>query len=259
MRVPKHIVDARRTRLRDWIRQDGFLPLAEICRGLEISEATARRDMQAIADDGHITRTFGGALADYNSAFASLGERAKQAPGGKAFIAQRALRQVPKQGNVFLDAGTTVLALARLLARRKGQTLTVVTNSVAVATVLGGAPGITLHLLGGVFLHRQATLFGDEAVAALARWRLDAAFLGAEAMNRDGIWNSHRQVIELQQAVLRRARQSFVLIDATKAGRTTPHRVAAWRDAPALITDAAPAALAAAGIILPRRQTVPIS
>lgn len=254
MRVPKHIVDARRARLRDWIRQDGFLPLAEICRVLAVSEATARRDMEAIADAGHITRTYGGALADYNSSFASLRERTRQARGGKAAIARRALRELPRQGTVYLDAGTTVLALARLLARRKGNALTVVTNSVALASVIGGAPGIALHLLGGVFLHRQATLFGDEAVAALSRWRIDAAFLGAEAMNRDGIWNSHPQVVDLQQAVLAQAAESYFLLDATKLDRSTPHAVAAWTTVPHLITDATTAQLTRAGIALGRAQ-----
>lgn len=256
MRVPKHIVDARRARLRDWIRQDGFLPLAEICRVLAVSEATARRDMEAIADAGHITRTYGGALADYNSSFASLNERTRQARGGKAAIARQALRVVPKTGTIYLDAGTTVLALARLLARRKGQALTVVTNSVALASVLGGAPGVTLHLLGGIFLHRQATLFGDEAVAALQRWKIDAAFLGAEAMNRRGIWNSHPQVVELQQAVLRHSRDCFFLLDVTKLDRETPHLVANWKDVPHLITDTPTPTLTAVGIQLPTERVL---
>ncbi|MGC4072723.1 MAG: DeoR/GlpR family DNA-binding transcription regulator [Nibricoccus sp.] len=155
MRVPLHIVEARRERLRTLIRQDGFIPVSDICRALKISEATARRDLAAIEESGHITRTYGGALADYNTAFASLGERAKRARSAKALIARAAFERVPTGGTIFLDAGTTILALARLLARRRAQQLTVVTNSLPVASVLGGAPGITLHLLGGIFLHRR--------------------------------------------------------------------------------------------------------
>jgi DeoR/GlpR family transcriptional regulator of sugar metabolism len=256
MRVPQHLVDARRERLRDLIRQDGFLPLAEVCRVLDISEATARRDLEAIAAAGHITRTYGGALADYNSSFASIHERGRQARGSKAAIARNALRHVPKSGTVYLDAGTTVLALARLLARHRGQNLAIVTNSVALASVLGGAPGVTLHLLGGVFLHRQATLFGDPAVAALARWQIDAAFLGAEAMNAEGIWNSHPQVIELQQAVLKHSKDSYFLLDATKLDCATPHLVTLWKEVRHLVTDAPVTTLQAAGIPLPRERVL---
>ena len=250
MRVPLHIVEARRERLRELIRHDGFLPLADICRHFEISEATARRDLAAIEADGHITRTYGGALADYNSSFASLGERTKRARSAKSRLARAAVRHVPISGTLFLDAGTTVLALARLLTRRKSHSITVITNSLAVASVLGGAPGIALHLLGGIFLNRQATLFGDHAVAALADCKIDAAFLGAEAMNAEGIWNSHEEVVNLQRAVLQVAARSYFCIDATKLNRATPHRVASWDEGHRLITDASAVQLRDAGIAI---------
>ena len=250
MRVPLHIVEARRERLRELIRRDGFLPLADICRLLDISEATARRDLASIEAVGHITRTYGGALADYNSSFASLGERTKRARSAKSRIARAAVRHIPLSGTIFLDAGTTVLALARLLTRRKNHSITVVTNSLAVASVLGGAPGISLQLLGGIFLHRQATLFGDHAVAGLTGTQIDAAFLGAEAMNAEGIWNSHEEVVNLQRAVLKTASRAYFCIDATKLNRNTPHRVATWSEGHRLITDASGADLREAGIAI---------
>lgn len=254
MRVPQHIVDARRERLRGLIRHDGFLPIGDICRALAVSEATARRDLSAIEADGHITRTYGGALADYNTSFASMGERAKRARSAKALIARTAIEHAPRQGTLFLDAGTTIMALARLLARRPHQELTVLTNSLAIASVLGGAPGVTLHLLGGVFLHRQATLFGDKAVGALREWTFDVAFLGGEAMDAQGIWNSHPEVIRLQRAALSRARKTLFCLDATKLGHLTPHRVAEWKEVGYLVTDASPAQLQAASVPLKKSQ-----
>ena len=256
MRVPIEIVNQRRERLRALIRRDGFLPLADICRQLEISEATARRDLVAIEADGHITRTYGGALADYNSSFASLSERTKHARSAKSRIARAANRHVPAGGVIFLDAGTTVLALARLLVRRKDQAITVVTNNLAVASVLGDAPGISLHLLGGVFLHRQATLFGDQTVSALAHWKIDAAFLGAEAMNAKGIWNSHAEVMRLQRAVLQVAKASFFCLDASKLNRTTPHCVATWNEIDHLVSNITPGKLREAGIEISATQLV---
>jgi len=250
MKVPLHVVEARRERLRESIRIDGFLPLAEICRRLEVSEATARRDLAAVAQAGQITRTRGGALADYNTGFASHGRRAAVARTAKGRIAAAALRRVPRAGRVFLDAGTTIQALARALRQRGSAGLTVVTNSLSVATVLGGAVGVELHLLGGMFLHRQSLLLGEAAVAALRTWKFDVAFLGGEGMDRAGITNSHEQIARFQQAVLDRAEDACFCLDATKAGRTAPHLVGTWRQlkGAALITDASPAALAAAGV-----------
>ncbi len=257
MRVPRHIVDQRHARLRDLIRTDGFLPIAEICRRLGVSEATARRDLASVAAHGHITRTRGGALADYNASFASHGERATRARTAKGRIARAALRIFPPKGLVFLDAGTTVQAIARLLLDRSTfDRVRIVTNSLSVATMLGGARGLELHVLGGTFLDRQSALLGRDAVRALGDWHFDAAFLGAEGFNAEGVTNSHAELAAFQRAVLARASTSFFCLDSSKLGRATPHRVTAWTGGVRLITDAKPAQLAAAGVDLPATQRV---
>ncbi len=258
MRVPRQLVDHRRERLRGLIRRDGFLPVAEICRRLGVSAATARRDLSAIESGGHITRTYGGALADYNASFAPPGERAGRARTAKDRIASRAARLVPPTGAVFLDAGTTVQALARhLLRRRRDFTgLTVVTNSLPVATMLGGASGLDLHVLGGTFLHRQAVLLGPDAVRSLATWKFDLAFLGGEGFDASGITNSHPAIAVFQQAVLQRTARPCFCLDASKLGHATPHRVRDWSGAGTLITDTSPAALAAAGLRLPPARLI---
>ncbi|SDS36207.1 DeoR/GlpR family DNA-binding transcription regulator [Opitutus sp. GAS368] len=252
MRVPQHIVDLRREELRSLIRRDGFLPVNEICRRLGVSEATARRDLVAVEANGHITRTYGGALADYNSAFASHDERSGRARPAKARIAGRAVAQMPRTGTIFLDAGTTIQATARALTQRKDLSgLVVVTNSLAAASVLGGTAGVELHVVGGEFLSRQAALMGPRAIKALGDWSFDAAFLGGEGMDAAGISNSHASVAAFQQSVLRRAQQVYFCLDASKLGRATPHRVADWSRPSALISDAPPKRLAAHGIVLP--------
>jgi len=251
MRVPRHIVEHRQERLRGLIRTDGFLPVGEICRRLGVSAATARRDLAVVAANGQITRTHGGALADYNASFASLGERLGRARTAKGRIAAAALARCPRRGTIFLDAGTTISALARLLLRRGDLAgLTVVTNSLPVATMLGGARGLDLHVLGGTFLHRQAVLLGADAVRALAGWRFAAAFLSGEGMDPAGITNSHADIAAFQQAVLRRTAAPYFCLDASKLGRVTPHRVAGWDQAGTLVTDATTARLAAAGLTL---------
>ena len=257
MRVPLHVVESRREQLRKLIRTDGFLPLAEICRRLNVSEATARRDLAVVAAKGQITRTRGGALADYNTSFASLNERSQRARTAKGRIAAAALTVCPRSGVIFLDAGTTVQAIARLLLRRRPfAQLTVVTNNLSVASVLGGAEGIELQVLGGIFLHRQAALLGAQSVFALNTWKIDAAFLGGEGMDAEGITNSHANIAAFQQAVLQRAQKSYFCLDASKIGQATPHRVATWNESFTLITDASATALRGAGIALPAARMV---
>jgi DeoR/GlpR family transcriptional regulator of sugar metabolism len=249
VRVPIQIVNGRREELRAIIRRDGFMPISQICRRLGVSEATARRDLTAVAAGGHISRTWGGALADYNSHFASIGERSLRARTAKGRIAAMAAAMVPSSGTVFLDAGTTIVGLARALARRRGlEGLTVVTNSLPVASALGGIHGVTLHVLGGQLLDRQAALFGPRAMRALREWSFEAAFFGGEAANTVGIFNSHPDVAEFQRFVLRRTRNGYFCLDAAKLGASTAHRVAGWGDFSALISDASARQMAASGI-----------
>jgi len=81
MRVPRHLVDHRREQLRGLIRRDGFLPVTQICRWLGVSSPRPPPgDLSAIASNGQITRTYGGALADYST---SSSPRAR-APAGPA-------------------------------------------------------------------------------------------------------------------------------------------------------------------------------
>jgi DeoR/GlpR family transcriptional regulator of sugar metabolism len=252
MRVPQHLVDRRREELRALIRRDGFLPVTEICRRLGVSEATARRDLAVVEADGHITRTFGGALADYNSAFASHEERSGRARPAKSRIAARALAQMPRRGTVFLDAGTTLQALARALARRRDLgALVIVTNSLAVASVLGSVAGVVLHVVGGTFLSHQAALMGPRAIRALGEWTFDATFLGGMGLDAAGISNSHASIAEFQQAVLRRSKRSYFCLDASKLGKSSPHRVTDLAGFTALVTDATAAQFATHGISLP--------
>lgn len=255
MRVSHQIVERRHERLRGLIRSDGFLPVAEICRRLGVSEATARRDLMEIEADGHITRTHGGALADYNSSHSSLSERLSVAGPAKARIADKAAAQIRHSGSIFIDAGTSSQAVARALTLRHDlKRLIVATNSLAVAAVLGGMPGVELHVVGGMFLNRQAALMGPRAIRALGQWTFDAAFLGCEAMDEQGVSNSHPSIADFQKAVLRRTKKIYFCIDASKIGHATPHRVANWKQLTALISDAPATLLASYGIKLPRAK-----
>ena len=75
MRVPIHVVEARREKLAALIERYRYLPIGELCRRLDVSEATARRDLAALASRNKVKRTHGGALAEFNERFPSFHER----------------------------------------------------------------------------------------------------------------------------------------------------------------------------------------
>jgi DeoR/GlpR family transcriptional regulator of sugar metabolism len=261
MKVALHVIKARRERLAELLSERQYMPLGELCERLNISEATARRDLAALAEDQVLTRTWGGALGgalrDYNERFRSFGERQAQAADAKRAIATAAVGLVSAGQTCFLDAGTTVLAVAEALLARGPRPLTVVTNNLPVAEILSAAGGdLTVNLIGGQYFARQRLVLGRQAVRGLRLWKFDAAFLGAEGMDAAGLWNSHADVVALQRQVAATTPQVGFCVDAGKCGRQAPAFLLPWGEVKHLVSDAGVATLASHGIVLGEGQLV---
>jgi len=240
VKVPLHIVNARREQLAAWMQQQGHVSLQDICAHFRISEATARRDLAALAAGKQIVRTYGGALAEFNHRFASFHERRQKNAEAKARIAAKAMRWIQPGSTIYLDAGTTVYAIAEALQRQPVESLTVVTNSLPVAEILAPVPGVRLHVLGGELLPRQSVLFGEAAHKALEFYQIDVAFLGAQGANRDGIWNTQMDVVSFQRRLLERVAKAVVCLDDSKLDKTAPVFLCGWEKVETLLTNASP-------------------
>jgi DeoR/GlpR family transcriptional regulator of sugar metabolism len=250
MRVPRHVVEARRSRLTELLLERGYLPISELCEELGVSEATARRDLSALESEERITRTYGGALGEFNATFTSFRERLRHGTEAKGGIARAAAALVKPGMKVYLDAGTTSFAIAQELRRHLPERITIITNNLALLETLGSLPGAKTILLGGQLLERQSVLLGNEAVKAAAAQEIDLAFLGAQGMTAQGLWNSQRDIIRLQQAVMKRAGRSCFCLDRSKLGRTAPEHLVAWTKVGTLISDLSLPELRQAGITL---------
>jgi len=248
MRVAKHVVDARRRRLGELLQRHRYLGIADLCKEFGISEATVRRDLVSLEKSHLITRTYGGALADYNLRFPSFRSRRTSGTEGKQIIAKLAHGLLRPEQVIYLDAGTTIFALAEAIRAVPVRPLTCVTSNLPAADLLAEVDGVAVYLLGGQLLRRQSVLLGDEACRSAAHWRFDLAFLGAEGMTREGVWNSSPAVVALQKAVLDRSRASAILLDRTKLGRTAPTFLGGWDTVTALLTDSPKEALSEEGI-----------
>ena len=254
MKVPLHVVKARRARLAELLQRNRFLSLADLCDELRVSEATARRDLSVLEEEKMITRTWGGALVDFNQRFPSFRQRQLQAQEAKRRIATLALKQLHPDLTVFFDAGTTVYAIADRLALEPVERLTAVTNSLPVAERLAEVPGMEVHLVAGKFLARQSVLFGKPALRSLRLWNLDLAFTSAEGMTEAGVWNSQKDIVQFQREVAKVSGRTIFCLDSTKLGQQAPEFLLPWSLVGCLLTDASPSELKAAGIKLKRTK-----
>ena len=248
------MVEARRERLAQLIGQHRYLPIQELCRLLDISEATARRDLAVLVREKKVTRTYGGALSEFNDRFPSFRERQTRAARAKARLARQALTLIQPGRTYFLDFGTTVFAVAEAFREAPVAPVSIVTSNLPVGEVLSGIPGVRIFQLAGELFQRQSVLIGEIAQKSLEFWHFDLVFLSAEAMNAEGIWNSQAEVVEQQKVVLRQAQSAVFCLDASKLNRRAPHFLLPWDEVDTLITDAPAARLKKAGIHLAEGQ-----
>ena len=242
VKVPLHIVEARRHRLADYLRHHAYAPLQEVCGEFGVSEATARRDLAALAAQKRIVRTYGGALTEFAQRFPSFREREHEHARAKRRIAAAARRHIRPGTTCYVDSGTTLFALAGELRRHPVPCLRIVTNNLPAAELLSAsAPEMSVCLLGGELLVRQSVLVGAVARKALRFHTIDQAFISAEGADAAGVWNSQVEVASLQQRVLEQAAQSVLCLDASKIGRAAPAFLAAWEKFDLLISDASAA------------------
>jgi DeoR/GlpR family transcriptional regulator of sugar metabolism len=258
VKVADHIVKARRTRLTELLGSQRYLPLNEICRKLQISEATARRDLTVLEKNRQIKRTYGGALAEFDLQFPSFHERLNNTWGKKQKIAKTSLHLLRPGMTCFLDAGTTAFALAESLAKSKWDGLQIVTNNLPAAEVLIRNKSLKIFLMGGQYLKNQVSLFGEFARHALSYWKFDIALLGAEGMTYEGIWNSQHDLVLFQRDVLRRSKTNVFCLDRTKLGCSTLHKVVSWDKVDYLLSDIALQEVLAEKIPLRSGQLLPV-
>jgi DeoR/GlpR family transcriptional regulator of sugar metabolism len=258
MRVADDVVRARRQEVAHLLERHQYLPVTELCSRFGISPATARRDLAVLAAERAITRTYGGALVEFNQRFRSFEERREHGAGAKSRIAAAAMGLITPGSVCYLDGGSTVYALAQLLAAGGPRPLTVVTINLPAAEVLAQCDDIELNLLSGQYLRRQSILLGPKTQAAARLWRYDHAFFGAEAMDGRGTWNSQADVVAVERTVAKAARSTCFLIDAEKLGASAPEFLLPWARIDRLICDGAAERFSARGIPITRKQLVSV-
>jgi DeoR/GlpR family transcriptional regulator of sugar metabolism len=248
MRVPIHVVEARREKLAALIERHRYLPIGELCRQLGVSEATARRDLAVLAGRSKVKRTHGGALAEFNERFPSFHERQAGAARSKARVAGKALGFFKPGGTYFLDSGTTIFALAEAFRDAPVTPMTIVTSNIPVGELLSSIPDLNVFLTGGQILGRQSVLLGETARRSLEFWSFDMAMLSAEAANREGIWNSQDSIVQQQTIAIRRSTHAVYCLDASKIGSQASFLLRRWPEVDFLLTDAPTEKLVRAGI-----------
>jgi len=233
--LKKALAPERLAQLRELIRARHVVRLQEICRELGVSTATARRDLEELEKRGELQRVHGGAVSIESRLEEPLfDDKTALATREKQRIAEAALALIKPGETVYLDGGSTVLALARLLRERAN--LTVVTNSLRAAIELSGA-GPRLILVGGELRRLSQTVVGPLTGSVLEELHVDRAFMGTMGLAREGLTTTDPGEAYTKELVMHRARQVILLADSSKVGKVSFARAGRLEQINMLITD----------------------
>lgn len=229
----------RATAIRQHLFAKGYSSIAEIAAAVGASEPTVRRDLLTLEAEGQILRTHGGAqIAENSGVEVAFESREHINLPAKRAIAEAAYQMLRPETSVFLDAGTTVLQLARRL-RLHPMPLRVFTNCLPVAQVLMPVAEIGVTLLGGSLRRQNASMVGPLAEAALEKLWFDQLFLGVGAVSDKGeISSQDEQEARLNALMLTRSKAPVIVADADKFGPQLTYGVAHLGAAMRVLTDA---------------------
>ncbi|AZA12597.1 DeoR/GlpR family DNA-binding transcription regulator [Corynebacterium choanae] len=235
----------RLTRLLELVTAQGFVTIDDLVDSLEVSAATARRDVEYLANQQLLTRTRGGAMANATSGEIPLGMKATKRSREKKAIAAAVAAQVKPGQVIALNGGTTATACAYEIgiatAAEEAFTrtpLTVVTNAVNIANDLVVRPGVRLVVIGGVARAQSYELIGPLAEPMLRNIDIDTFYIGADAVDpQRGLYTHNDGEAAINSRLVQAARHTVAITDSSKFTTSAFAHICNISHLAALITD----------------------
>jgi DeoR/GlpR family transcriptional regulator of sugar metabolism len=232
---------ARRTLLRRELVARGAVSVAELSEVLGASSATIRRDLDALAREGFVVRSHGGAAArTLHPAEEAFAVRERKDVPEKVAVARAVAGLIRSGQTIFLNDGSTAAMLARELATADIE-LFVVATAVNVAHVLADNPRFSVCLLGGFVRRTSLATSGPFAEAMLDRFNADLAIISSDGFSvEEGMSYSNADDAHLALKMAARARQCIAMLTSSKFGKNSRMSGVPTAEIDTIVTDAIP-------------------
>lgn len=205
---------------------------------LDVTTETIRRDLEELAEQGLISRTYGGAMLR-TEAEPVLSQRERELVKEREGIARLAFRECATGKTFMIGSGATTAILAKRLAFEL-RNVTVIAHSFAVATALAQNPTIRIVMAPGVYHAGEGAMHGAQTIRFLQDYTADWAILGASALSPDGPSDALIEAGDVYATMLRQASHNMIVADHSKFDRMATARYAQWSEIEVLVSDRRP-------------------
>ncbi|MFO1150520.1 MAG: DeoR/GlpR family DNA-binding transcription regulator [Alsobacter sp.] len=232
------LAEVRRRKILDWLQEEGSARVKDLSAAFSVTEATIRQDLERLEVEGHISREHGGAfLKSVPHQVESLSLQHLVNMEMKRKIGRAAAAFVEDGETIILDAGSTTTEVARNLVSR--QNLTVITNGLNIALMLGALPSMAVHMPGGQFKPPTLSLSGEKSPEFFKNMFAAKLFLATGGISFEaGLTYPSLADIPLKDAMVRAASKVYLVADSTKMNRVSFSSLGALTLVHTFITDA---------------------
>lgn len=231
------MVHERHDKIIKLINTNRMVKVAELMKEFGVSIETVRRDLEFLEEKGYLKRVYGGAIANSPKGIEpEYSSREVSNLAEKTAIAEKVLELVEDRDTIAIDLGTTTLEVAKKLLSKNG--LTILTNSMPIATELIANESFKIFMLGGQLRNREFATSGLLTVEFLSHFRVDKAIIGAGGITlKNGITDYHFEEAYVRKKMIDIAEKVIAVADYSKIGVSAFTKVCELNEVDVIVTD----------------------
>jgi DeoR family fructose operon transcriptional repressor len=237
----KSLIPAQRhDRIQAVLELQRVASIAELSELLQVSEATIRRDLEALESQGVLERTHGGAILTRRLPNEPVyTHSATLHPQEKRLIGAAAAALIGEGETILVNSGTTTTEVLRHLGARSDLTQATILTTNVSAALETRRPGLEVILLGGHFRPESNAVVGDLTRRALLQVHADKCFLGVDGFSlRGGLTTPVSAEAEVARMMLERTDGAAIVVaDSSKWGVVSNFEIAPVDSIRSVITD----------------------
>lgn len=214
------LANQRREKILELLKEDGSAKVIDLARLFKVTEVTVRQDLEKLEKDGLVLREHGGAfLKNVEDQVRAFSLANQENIDKKELIANKCLEFIESGDTIILDSGSTTTEIAKKL---KGfRNLTVLTNALNIALMLGAEPGIEVIMTGGEFKPPTLSLTGQKAADFFKGIHVQKLFLATAGISlKAGLTYPSISDIVVKKAMIDAAETTYLVADSTKIGKS---------------------------------------
>lgn len=230
----------RRKLILEKVHAEKKVIVSELSKEFDVSEETIRRDLEKLADEGHVVKSYGGAVInEIGSIDLPFNVRWKANAIGKQKIADLISQEIKDGDHIFLDASTTAVFIAKNIKQKKH--LIVITNSIENLLELSDVSGWDIISTGGLLKPGSMSLLGKKAADSIERYNADKVFLSCKGVDlQKGVTESSDETGSIKQSMIESAKKVYLTVDSSKFDKVAFFNICHLSKIDVVVTDKKP-------------------